>query len=209
MEKALYLLIEEGYITSKEKSGYFVSSLEVLPPDTNQKKASFFPLEEPTEKAPQFEYDLWFKTVRKVLSEQGERLFIKSPNQGTVALRNALSDYLLRYRGMAADPRRIVIGSGSEQLYETVVKLLGREITYGIEDPSYEKIEAVYKAEGVTVKKLPMGRDGITRGALRQNDLYSYIRYLHINHSSVIDSFSLASAIFVSAAVSPKSDAIS
>lgn len=170
VEKSLFLLMEEGYITSKEKSGYFVSPLELLPPKTNQTAASFLPLEEPTEKAPRFEYDLWFKTVRKVLAEQGERLFIKSPNQGTVTLRNALSEYLLRYRGMITDPRRIIIGSGSEQLYETVVKLLGRDITYGIEDPSYEKIEAVYRAEGVAVKKLPMGRDGITKNALSQKD---------------------------------------
>ncbi len=170
VEKALFLLIEEGYITSKEKSGYFVSPLELLPPENKQKTSSFLPLEEPKVKAPQFEYDLWFKTVRKVLGEQGERLFIKSPNKGCVTLRNALSDYLLRYRGMVADPRRIIIGSGSEQLYETVVKLLGRNITYGIENPSYEKIEAVYYAEGVTMKKLPMGQDGITRQALLEDD---------------------------------------
>ena len=170
VEKALFLLIEEGYITSKEKSGYFVSPLELLPSSNSIKTVSFVPLEETDEKAPRFEYDLWFKTIRKVLTEQGERLFIKSPNQGTVALRNALSDYLLRYRGMAADPRRIIIGSGSEQLYETVVKLLGREVTYGIEDPSYEKIEAVYKAEGVFLKKLPMGHDGIAGSALDEND---------------------------------------
>ena len=171
VEKALFLLMEEGYITSKEKSGYFVSPLELLPTGNTKKTATYPPLEEPAGKAPQFEYALWFKTVRKVLGEQGERLFIKSPNQGTVALRNALSDYLLRYRGMAADPRRIIIGSGSEQLYETVVKLLGKDITYGIEDPSYEKIEAVYKAEGVTVKKLAMGRDGITHQALFGDDV--------------------------------------
>ena len=170
VEKALYLLMEEGYLTSREKSGYFVSTLELLSTENTKKAVSFLPLEEPTEKAPRFEYDLWFKTIRKVLGEQGERLFIKSPNQGTVTLRNALSDYLLRYRDMAADPRRIVIGSGSEQLYETVVKLLGRDITCGIEDPSYEKIEAVYKAEGVRLKKLPMGPDGILRKSLLEAD---------------------------------------
>ena len=170
VEKALCLLIEEGYLTSREKSGYFVSPLELLPPEKHQIIPVLSPLEEPKEKAAQFEYDLWFKTVRKVLSEQGERLFVKSPNQGTVALRNALSRYLLRYRGMVADPRRIIIGSGSEQLYETVVKLLGRDIIYGIENPCYEKIEAVYRAEGVAVKKLPMGRDGITQKSLSQRD---------------------------------------
>ncbi len=172
VEKAMFLLIEEGYVTSREKSGYFVSPLEVLPPENNKKTASFLPLPEENRQADRFEYDLWFKTVRKILSERGEQLFIKSPNKGTVALRNALSDYLLRYRGMMADPRRIIIGSGSEQLYETVVKLLGRQLVYGIEDPSYEKIEAVYQAEGVTVKKLPMGCDGVTRQALLGEDFH-------------------------------------
>ncbi|MBO5408936.1 MAG: PLP-dependent aminotransferase family protein [Clostridia bacterium] len=169
-EKALFLLIEEGYVTPKEKSGYFVSALELLPTEKAAQSATITLLPEESQTAPQFEYDLWFKTVRKVLLEQGKRLFIQSPNKGTVALRNALSQYLLRYRGMVADPRRIIIGSGSEQLYETVVKLLGRTVTYGIENPSYEKIEAVYKAEGASVKKLPMGKDGITRQALRTND---------------------------------------
>ena len=172
VEKAYWLLSEEGYVTSREKSGYYVSPLEVLPPENNKKTVSFLPLPEEDRKADRFEYDLWFKTVRKVISEQGERLFIKSPNKGSVALRNALSDYLLRYRGMMADPRRIIIGSGSEQLYEIVVKLLGRTLTYGIENPSYEKIEAVYHAEGVTIKKLPMGRNGITRQALSEKDFH-------------------------------------
>ena len=171
VEKAYLLLIEEGYVTSREKSGYFVSPLELLPHENNKKTAAFPPLPEEDRKADRFEYDLWFKTVRKVLSEQGERLFIKSPGKGTVALRNALSEYLLRYRGMVADPRRIIIGSGSEQLYETVVKLLGRDITYGIENPSYEKIEAVYRSEGVRVKKLPMGTAGITRQALQDEEV--------------------------------------
>ena len=169
-EKALFLLMEEGYATSIEKSGYFVSSLELLPSENLIQNTVVSLLAEEEKQAPRFEYDLWFKTVRKVLTEQGERLFIPSPNKGTVALRNALSQYLLRYRGMVADPRRIIVGSGSEQLYETVVKLLGRDITYGIEDPSYEKIEAVYRAEGVAVKKLPMGHDGITRQTLHEED---------------------------------------
>ncbi len=170
VEKALFLLIEEGYLSSKEKSGYFVSPLESSPLSLKRPDIMFAPLEEEFCVAPKFEYDLWFKTVRKVLLDQGERLFIQSPNKGTVALRNALAQYLLRYRNMVADPRRIIIGSGSEQLYETVIKLLGRHLVYGIEDPSYEKIEAVYRSEGVCIKKLPMGRDGITRQALHREN---------------------------------------
>ncbi len=170
VEKAYQLLAEEGYLTPRERSGYFVSAPDVFP-GLEQKKDSAIPLlpePSPQETVPEFEYSLWFKTVRKVISEQGEILFLKSPNKGCSVLRNAISKYLLRYRGMVAEPSRIIIGSGSEQLYETVVKILGREKIYGIEDPSYEKIEAVYRAEGATVKKLTMGRDGITQQALRQ-----------------------------------------
>ena len=168
VEKAYEMLNEEGYISPRERSGYFVCQIDVgsgighslnraafehLPPDISCTVHDF-------------EYSLWFKTVRKVLSEYGEKLFAKSPNKGCSALRNSISDYLFRYRGMSADPRRIIIGSGSEQLYENVVRILGRDLTYGIEMPSYIQIEMVYKSFGAKVCKLRLGSDGIERDEL-------------------------------------------
>ena len=161
VEKAYSMLCEEGYIVSKEKSGYFVAELD-LPYKVELPKTEISYLEEEKfQESEDFEYSLWFKTVRKVISERGNRLFIKSPNKGCAVLRNSIADYLLRYRGMRAEPERIIIGSGSEQLYETVVKLLGRDKIYGIENPSYEQIETVYLSEYANVKKLDMGNDGI------------------------------------------------
>lgn len=170
VEKAYQMLIEEGYLTAKERSGYFATIPETFPKSERDSSHTVTLLPETSvlEPMPEFEYSLWFKTVRKVISEQGEQLFVKSPNKGCPILRNAIARYLLRYRGMAANPNRIIIGSGSEQLYETVVRLLGREKIYGIEYPSYEKIEAVYRAEGALVKKLPMEQDGIATRALVQ-----------------------------------------
>ena len=113
-----------------------------------------------------FEYSVWFKTVRKVISEHEQALFTKSPNKGCAILRNAISDYLYHYRGMTADPGRIIIGSGSEQLYESVVKILGRDKIYGVEQPCYEQIRQVYLGEGTTLLDLPMGEEGIESEAL-------------------------------------------
>ena len=161
VEKAYSMLCEEGYVIPKEKSGYFVAELD-LPYKEELPKTEIPRLEEEEIQSNEdFEYSLWFKTVRKVISEKGNRLFIKSPNKGCAVLRNAISEYLLRYRGMRAEPERIIIGSGSEQLYETVVKILGRDKVYGIENPSYEQIEAVYLSEYTSLKKLDMGNDGI------------------------------------------------
>lgn len=169
VEKAYEMLEDEGYIIPKERKGYFVCEIDAI---KNEKisKAEIEYLNEPTEyDTPDFEYSVWFKTVRKVISEKENLLFAKAPVKGCEVLRNAIADYLLRYRGMVAPPQRIIIGSGAEQLYETVVKVLSRDKTYGIEDPCYEQIPSVYNGMGVKICPLKMGRDGIKTEALINN----------------------------------------
>lgn len=165
---AYSLLESEGYIEARERSGYFVCEIDVIVKSAPHKPFEMLPIEvEPIGDG--FEYSLWFKTVRKVISEKDKELFIKSPTEGCAVLRNAISDYLLRYRGMVAPPERIIIGSGSEQLYETAVKILGKDKVYGIEDPSYKQIEKVYLETGVKIKKLKMGEEGIETGELESS----------------------------------------
>ncbi|MBE6546759.1 MAG: PLP-dependent aminotransferase family protein [Ruminococcaceae bacterium] len=161
-------LEDEGYILPRERSGYYVCRIETG--GTRGGEVPAVPLirlpEDTAEPMGELEYSLWFKTVRKVISEQGSRLFVKAPGKGCAVLRNAIAEYLGRYRGMHADPRRIIIGSGSEQLYETAIKVLGRELTVGIESPCYGQIPTVYEGMGVSVCRLRMGSDGIEEEAL-------------------------------------------
>ncbi len=167
VQSAYGMLADEGYIEPRERSGYFVCKIDALYKEESP-KTEIEHLDERADRASKqdFEYSLWFKTIRKVISERGEELFLRSPNMGCAVLRNVLADYLLKSRGMAARPQNIVIGSGAEQLYGIVVKLLGRSRVYGIEDPSYPKIEAVYTGEGAPIKRLKMGNDGIEREEL-------------------------------------------
>ncbi len=170
VETAYGMLIDEGYIEARERSGYFVCKIDARYKDeTPPRHIEHLPEPAPDAKQRDFEYSLWFKTIRKVISERAEALFIPSPSMGCAVLRNALADYLYKNRGMVAKPQNIVIGSGAEQLYEMVVKLLGRERVYGIENPSYPKIEAVYVGEGANIQKLAMGKDGIERTALQRS----------------------------------------
>lgn len=172
VETAYGMLIDEGYIEARERSGYFVCEIGALyKEEVRDIKVEHIDEHTDDGEKQDFEYSLWFKTIRKVISERGEQLFVKSPNMGCAVLRNVLADYLCRNRGMIARPQNIVIGSGAEQLYETVVKLLGRDKIYGIEDPSYSKIEAVYVGEGANIKKLKMGKDGIESEELSNNTI--------------------------------------
>ena len=99
--------------------------------------------------------------MRKVLNDYGESILEKTGTMGCAELRQAISKYLVRSRGIFAVPSQIVIGSGAEYLYGLVVTLLGRNRIYAIEKPSYEKIEAVYRANGVKLDMLTLGNDGI------------------------------------------------
>jgi GntR family transcriptional regulator/MocR family aminotransferase len=113
-----------------------------------------------------FPYSVYFKTVRSVITDYGEELMRRSPNEGCAILRNSIAAYLLRYRGLFAQPRQIIIGSGAEHLYGTVVRLLGQDKVYGIENPSYHQIRKVYEGTGAQCELLEMGEDGIRSAAL-------------------------------------------
>lgn len=172
VETAYGMLADEGYICARERSGYYVSlsdSYISKAQNTGTEKINYAD-DGDTERSTYFEYSVWFRTVRKVIADDGEKLFCKSPCKGCAVLRNAIADYLLRYRGMLAQPEQIIIGSGAEQLYEMAVKLIGRGNIFGIEDPSYKQISAVYENMGINIRRLKMADDGIQSEYLEKND---------------------------------------
>ena len=159
IEHAYELLVDEGYIESRPRSGYYVSyqvgdvfESEVTPVDIS---VSF----ENTDIT--FPASVFAKACRKVTGMMHSKLPSRSEGKGNIYLRNAISKYLARSRNLIVPPEQIIIGAGSEYLYSLIVDLLGRSKIYGIESPSYEKIYRIYRASGVKVDLLKLGRNGI------------------------------------------------
>ena len=169
VEHAYALLCDEGYIEARERSGYFVIFRAddgfVSAPTSNiiRRVQPSNHIETNTD----FPFSVLAKTMRKVISDAGEGMLERSPNLGTLELREAIRTYLAQNRGILADTEQIIIGSGSEHLYTLLVELLGRERIYAIESPSYKKIEQVYKASDVRLEKLPLTLDGIDSATLK------------------------------------------
>ena len=183
VQHAYDLLEDEGYMTPRERSGYFVSydpsdvfgsagraagdhTSEADSSDSQDVSASatsFAPDLEP------FPFSVYAKAVRRILSEKGDAVLVKAPGQGCTELREALSGYLARSRGIKVSPDRIVIGSGAEYLYGMIVDMLGRYRSYGIEDPSYGKILQVYRLNGAHTELLKLGRNGIRTSELEKS----------------------------------------
>lgn len=196
IEHAYELLAEEGYITPKEKSGYFVSFSDTLiytgisgdnvsaarilekgdnsiskMDNSTQEQYPMSPL-----KVPEFSYSIYAKTVRRVLSEYDSYIMNKSPKKGMDELREAISSYLGRSRRLVVSPDQIIVGAGAEYLYGLIVQAFGRDIIYGVESPSYQKIAKVYTAGGANIHMLKLGNDGIESKELWNAD----VKVLHI-----------------------------
>ncbi len=164
---AYALLCDEGYAEARERSGFVVIFRKddsfAATSELYQKKP---PAEHTKHDYPDFPFSVLGRTMRKVLSDYAEALLEKSPNAGCAELREAIKRYLIRNRGMRVDSRQIIIGSGAEYLYGLIIAMLGRGHVYGIESPSYQKIEQVYRAADVTYELLPLAHDGIDSAAL-------------------------------------------
>ena len=167
-EHSLELLCEEGYAEPRPRSGCYViyregDSFSVPAVPAGRRTA-------PVPPAPGrdcFPFPTLARVMRRVLTEYGEEILVRPPNTGCPELREALCRYLARNRGIRVQADQIVIGAGAEYLYGLVVELLGSSRIYGIEAPSYQKIEQVYRSRGVRVDYCPLGKDGILSDALR------------------------------------------
>ena len=168
VEHAYHLLEDDGYVVSRQRSGFYVRPADS--PDQRGAQRRLLPVVDFKSGFAQYDdfpFNSLSKVMRTVLSHYGESILEKPPNRGCAVLRNALSEYLLRRRGMAVDPERIIVGSGAEYLYMLTVLLLGKDKIYGVEDPSYEKIRLVYAACGAKYELLPMDSCGVCSDALQ------------------------------------------
>ncbi len=167
-EHAYALLCDEGYVEARERSGYFVifNIGDGFAVPSNKKALHTPPKNHAAETPLDFPFSVLTKTMRKVINDFGEEILYKPPNSGCHELREAIKQYLARSRGIIADTKQIIIGSGSEYLYSLIVELLGRNKIYAIESPSYKKIQQVYLNSDVKYIMLPLGNDGIDSIAL-------------------------------------------
>ena len=180
VETAYNQLLAEGYICSREKVGYFVEAVERAP-----RREAVAISEKPAEEtkpvldltrtgAEHFPFSVWTRLQREVMLDYGEKLLQPMPHQGIRELRQAISDHLAAFRGMETDPDNILIGAGTDFLYNLLIQLLGRDKTYAVEEPGYGKIRKIYAAGGVRCISAPMDGRGVRPEGLREANVLHF-----------------------------------
>ncbi|MBR4291175.1 MAG: PLP-dependent aminotransferase family protein [Oscillospiraceae bacterium] len=172
VEGAYAQLLSEGYIRAQEKVGYFVEDIpQTLHSSEHAPVSAAAEAPRPlldltgsgTEKFP---FSVWSRLQREVMLDYGEKLLLPLPFSGIAPLRQAIAEHLHAFRAMNVEPDNILIGAGTDFLYNLLIQLLGRDKVYAVEDPGYGKIRKIYAAGGVRCISVPMDHEGVLTAAL-------------------------------------------
>ncbi|MCH5201838.1 MAG: PLP-dependent aminotransferase family protein [Oscillospiraceae bacterium] len=172
------LLSSEGYIYTKPKKGYYVVPIKT------QKKSEIFDGsmlgDENTKNefdfsghlvsSEEFPFSVWSKLMRKTLLDYGNELLQPMPYNGTLILRKAICQYLFHHCGMNVNPQQVIIGAGTEYLYNLIIQLLGTDKVFAVEDPGYNKIAKIYEMNNVTTKYIEVDSKGLRCDKLRESN---------------------------------------
>lgn len=180
VENAYAQLLVEGYIYSEPKRGYYVSTLQQQPLPDNKaalpqplaRSKDQFALSFAKSSVPPdtFPYNTWARLLRNTLTSADEHALISdTATGGVLPLRKALAKHLYQFRGLNVDPEQIIIGSGTQTLYNLMVQLLGRSHVYALEDPGYPQLAAIYRTNDVFCRYLPMDEQGIQAEVLESS----------------------------------------
>jgi GntR family transcriptional regulator/MocR family aminotransferase len=165
-------LIEEGYIISLERRGFYVNKIDYLqklqvhtesdvPGNLVNTKHALYDFSYHGVDLPTFPYSIWRKLMKEVINEYDEELLKQSDSQGNLKLRQAIADYLHQSRGVNCRDNQIIISSGTEILFQSLIQLFDPDKVYGIENPGYEKLNQLFTANRAKFKAIRIDRSGM------------------------------------------------
>ena len=179
VDAAYQMLAAEGYLESRERSGFYVQEYLALPSRPAGLPQPPAPPVPPP--APPVRYDLstrgvdpglfpfrtWARLQKELLYSAPE-LLTPGDARGDAALRQALAEYLAEYRGVQCDPEQLVVGAGLEYLLGLLAPLLPGPAA--VETPGYPRARQVLENNGVPCRCLPVDADGLSLTALSASD---------------------------------------
>ncbi len=181
VEGAYDQLLAEGYIRSQERVGYFVEAVREHAPvkrtPTPPPEVPGWEIDLTANGSTDFPFSVWSRLQRQVMQDFSRELLLPMPNLGLWELRCAIAQHLADFRGMQVSPENILIGAGTDFLYNLLIQLLGRDKVYALEEPGYGKIRMIYAAGGVQCISAPMDSQGVMPQAL------AHAQILHISPS--------------------------
>lgn len=187
VEGAYYQLLAEGYIESRERSGFYVVDVEWDGPIKAGKKTTpeasktgnrveeaAYPIRYDFHyarvDADQFPYEIWRKYSNQCMQRENKTVLYYGDKQGEPQLREEIARYLSRARGVNATADQIVIGAGTQVMVSLLGFLFGmRGQAVAMEEPGYNGVRAIFLNQGYDVRPIVLEEDGIDVESLNES----------------------------------------
>lgn len=174
VDTAYQMLVAEGYLDARAKSGFFVASVGQVPefatPAAPQKKQNSpeprFDLSTGATDTSLFPFRTWGR-IQKELLYAAPELLSHGPRQGEDSLRLAICRYLSAYRAVQCTPEQIVVGAGMELLLSQLAVIL-RGGCAATENPGYRTMSYILEQGGVKCLPVPVDAGGICISSLEK-----------------------------------------
>lgn len=181
-------LMAEGYIESKRGSGTVVAKglyfkraeikKQKVSLDISHKRAenNFIDFRSGIPALDMFPQKEWGRLYNKICSHVPYSVFRYCGPEGIMELRQALSEYLFRVRGICCKPEQIMIISGSTQGLSLISKLLyspAGEII--VEDPIHPGLLNVISSYGYSINPIPVDAKGIRTDILKSANKVGFV----------------------------------
>ncbi|MFS0783065.1 PLP-dependent aminotransferase family protein [Bacillus sp. 1P06AnD] len=168
-------LLAEGYIYSKERSGYFVENMKeliqhepagqyTLPDDLRENKErddDWLSLSHMTANMSLFPFKNWFRCQREAIINHQQELSEMAHPQGPYIVRETISKMIALTRGVKSEPEQIVIGAGTHSLIRQLMELMKKEAVIAVENPGYARFYTLLKRLGRKVAPVALDKKGI------------------------------------------------
>lgn len=177
VETAYGLLLAEGYIASRPRSGFFIASSGL--PEAIHRPQPAAPTAAPAQPpvfdtstaavdTSAFPYSTWAKIFKQVLYDRPD-LLNRGEAQGDIELREALASFLYQYRGVRCRAEQIIVGAGMEHVIEVLLRLTNPAASVALEDPGYAAPYRVIQEHGRAVYPIAVDSSGMDIRALRES----------------------------------------
>lgn len=175
VKTALEQLLIEGYIYSKDRSGYFVSDagrLENIPAIKEIIKTPNLIIKSKTEEVDEeiFDFNKWKKCTNQIFTYKQRELLKETDIQGEVELRKEITKYLYEARGVVCHKDSIVIGAGVSLLTPILANIF-KSMDYSsiaFEDPGFVPSQRAFEDFGYNISLLQVDDSGIEMEALKK-----------------------------------------
>ncbi|HEY4579008.1 MAG TPA: PLP-dependent aminotransferase family protein [Savagea sp.] len=181
IELAYNQLIDEGYIDSIPRKGFYVEEIDelLLPVQPAEIKPStttfthnysldFSPGAIDTE---HFPFSTWKRYTKDIVSKEHADLLQLGHPHGDLELRNEIAQYVYQSRGVVCSPEQIIIGSGTEQLIPLIIEILGKQVIFGIENPGYLISHPIFINGRQPMKEIDVDQEGIKVEQLQEQEV--------------------------------------